>query len=100
MTADARDTVYALSSGSPPAAIAIVRISGPAADRALGRLGVRLPQPRVATLARIEGADGELLDQALVLRFPGPQSATGEDVAEIHLHGGRAVVAGVLEALA
>ena len=100
MTADAPDTIYALSSGSPPAAIAVLRISGPRADRALERLSGQLPEPRVATLARIAGADGELLDRALVLRFPRPHSTTGEDVAEIHLHGGRAVVAAVTAALA
>lgn len=97
------DTIYALSSGSPPAAIAIVRISGPSADIALERLTSRstsrLPPPRVATLAPLAW-EGERLDEALVLRFPGPASATGEDVAELHLHGGRAVVARVLEALA
>jgi tRNA modification GTPase len=93
------DTIYALSSGSPPAAIAIIRISGPQADAALERLAGKLPPPRVATLAELK-ADGEILDQALVLRFPGPASATGEDLAELHLHGGRAVVARVLEVLA
>lgn len=100
MTADLRDTIYALSSGSPPAAIAIIRISGPAADRALERLTGIVPEPRVAKLARVSDSAGELLDRALVLRFPGPASATGEDLAELHLHGGRAVVAAVLAALA
>jgi tRNA modification GTPase len=94
----ARDTIFALSSGSPPAAIAIVRISGPAADRALERLAGRLPEPRRATVAPLE-AGGQRLDEAVLLRFPGPASATGEDVAELHLHGGRAVVAAVLDAL-
>ena len=93
------DTIFALSSGSPPAALAVVRISGPGADSALERLAGKLPKPRVATLADLRWRD-EPLDRALVLRFPGPGSATGEDVAELHLHGGRAVVAGVLEALA
>ena len=92
------DTIYALSSGSPPAAIALIRISGPRADAALERLAGKLPPPRVATLAKLS-VDGETLDRALVLHFPGPGSATGEDVAELHLHGGRAVVARVLEAL-
>jgi tRNA modification GTPase len=95
------DTIYALSSGSPPAAIAVVRISGPGADGALAKLAGKLPPPRQATVAALRTSDGaERLDKALVLRFPGPQSATGEDVAELHLHGGRAVVAAVLEALA
>lgn len=93
------DTIFALSSGSPPAAVAIVRISGPGADSALRALAGKLPEPRVATLADLRRRE-ERLDRALVLRFPGPHSATGEDVAELHLHGGRAVVAGVLEALA
>jgi tRNA modification GTPase len=93
------DTIYALSSGSPPAAIAVVRISGPRADTALEGLAGRLPTPRVATLVEL-AAGGETLDRALILRFPAPGSATGEDVAELHLHGGRAVVARVLQALA
>ena len=93
------DTIFALSSGSPPAAVALVRISGPGADSALHALADKLPPPRVATLADLQWR-GERLDRALVLRFPGPHSATGEDVAELHLHGGRAVVAAVLEALA
>jgi tRNA modification GTPase len=93
------DTIYALSSGSPPAAIALIRISGPRADAALERLAGKLPPPRAAMLAELR-ADGEMLDRALVLRFPGPASATGDDVAELHLHGGRAVVARVLAALA
>lgn len=93
------DTIFALSSGSPPAAIAVVRISGPKADAALAALAGKVPEPRVATLAALRAAQGERLDTALVLRFPGPASATGEDVAELHLHGGRAVVATVLESL-
>jgi tRNA modification GTPase len=96
-----RDTIYALSSGSPPAAIAIIRISGPRADAALQHISGKLPDPRravVATLRPCRG--GEQLDTALIIRFPGSASATGEDVAELHLHGGRAVVAAVLEALA
>jgi len=93
------DTIFALSSGTPPAAVALVRISGPGAESALEALAGTLPEPRVATLASLRWR-GERLDTALVLRFPGPNSVTGEDVAELHLHGGRAVVAGVLEALA
>lgn len=93
------DTIFALSSGSPPAALAVVRISGPLADAALEALAGKLPTPRTAVLADLRWR-GEPLDRALVLRFPGPHSATGEDVAELHLHGGRAVVAAVLEALA
>jgi tRNA modification GTPase len=94
------ETIYALSSGNPPAAISIIRISGPEADNALQALAGRLSEPRQASLARLHHpSTGELLDEALILRFPGPQSATGEDVAELHLHGGRSVVAAVLEAL-
>ena len=94
------DTIFALSSGSPPAAIAVVRISGPQAGDALAALAGRVPRPRRATLARLRAADGALLDQALVLWFPGPATVTGEDLAELHLHGGRAVVAAVERALA
>src|SRR3954468_24139815 len=94
------DTIFALSSGSPPAAVAVVRISGPRADAALEALTGRRPETRAATLAIVRDSGGERLDTALALRFPGPASATGEDVAELHLHGGRAVVAAVLEALA
>lgn len=86
------DTIFALSSGAPPAAIAVVRISGPRAGDALERLCGRLPRPREARLASLRAADGSLLDQALVLWFPGPKSETGEDCAELQLHGGRAIV--------
>ena len=95
-----RDTIFALSSGRPPAAIAIVRVSGPGAGEALRRLSGRCPEPRVATLATLRSPEGEALDRALTLWFPGPASATGEDLAELHLHGGIAVVDAVLAALA
>jgi tRNA modification GTPase len=95
----AADTIFALSSGAPPAAIAIMRISGPAAFDAVRILAGRLPVPRRASLADLRRIDGELLDNAIVLIFPGPDSATGEDLAELHLHGGRAVVRAVGEAL-
>lgn len=94
------DTIFALSSGAPPAAIAVVRISGPAAGHALERLGGRLPQPRYAKLTSLRAVDGSLLDRALVLWFPGPNSETGEDCAELQLHGGRAVVDAVCAELA
>ncbi len=94
------DTIYALSSGNPPAAIAIVRISGSAADRAAEALAAPLPRPRQAALRTVRNPHtSEELDRALLLRFPGPDSATGEDIVELHLHGGRSVVAAVLEAL-
>ena len=95
-----RDTIFALSSGRPPAAIAVVRISGPRAGDALKALTGRLPEPRRAALARVrDPASGEVIDEALVLWFPGPKSETGEDIAELQLHGGRAVIAAVLGAL-
>lgn len=93
------DTIFALSSGSPPAAIALVRVSGPAADEALLNLARILPEPRRAALAELRTEQGPL-DDAIVIRFPGPASVTGENVVELHLHGGRAVIAAVLEALA
>lgn len=94
------DTIFALSSGAPPAAIAIIRISGPAAFEAVHPLAGRLPEPRRASLATLRDKDGVELDRALVLLFPGPDSASGEDLAELHLHGGRAVVRAVEAALA
>ncbi len=98
MTAD--DTIFALSSGQPPAAIGILRISGPAAGQALAGLTGNLPEPRVGTLLNITNmVNEELLDQALCLWFPGPNSATGEDLAEIHCHGGRAVIRAIERAL-
>ena len=92
-------TIFALSSGSPPAAIAVLRISGPASSEALRTLAGRLPPPRRAVTASLRDAQGALLDRALVLWLPGPTTATGEDCAELHLHGGRAVVRAVEEAL-
>jgi tRNA modification GTPase len=95
-----RSTIFALSSGRPPAAIAVVRVSGPRAGAALEKLIGRLPEPRKAALARVrDPASGEVIDEALALWFPAPRSETGEDVAELQLHGGQAVIAGVLEAL-
>lgn len=84
----------------PPAAIGVVRVSGPGAGAALQALAGRLPMPRQASLAELKDAGGAPLDRALVLWFPGPATATGEDLAELHLHGGRAVVAAVEAALA
>jgi tRNA modification GTPase len=92
------DTIFALSSGAPPAGVAMIRISGPRADAALAALAGRLPEPRVATFRRLRYR-GEAIDNTVILRFPGPDSATGEDIAELHLHGGRAVVARVLAIL-
>jgi tRNA modification GTPase len=100
MTSD-RDTIFALSSGRPPAAIAVVRISGPHAGMALEQMIGRVPEPRRASLARLrDPGTGEVVDEGLALWFPGPNSETGEDMAELHVHGGRAVIAAVLAALA
>src|SRR5437868_13751551 len=93
-----RPTIFALSSGRPPAAIAVVRVSGPQARAALEAL-CKLPEPRRAALRRLRDSSGAVLDEALVLWFPGPATETGEDMAELHLHGGRAVVAAVRDAL-
>jgi tRNA modification GTPase len=94
------DTIYALSSGPVPAAIAIVRISGPRARAALEALVGRVPEPRRAMLANLRNPNsGETIDQGLVLFFEEPNSETGEDVAELHLHGGRAVIAATFAAL-
>ena len=96
----AADTIFALSSGSPPAAIAIVRVSGPAAHRAATALVGSLPPARHAAVRELRDGGDALLDEALVLRFDGPASSTGEDLVEFHCHGGRAVVAAVNAALA
>jgi tRNA modification GTPase len=95
-----RSTIFALSSGRPPVAIAVVRISGPNARFALEKLTGRVPEPRKAALVRVRnpGTD-EVIDEALSLWFPAPHSETGEDTAELQLHGGSAVIAGVLDVL-
>jgi tRNA modification GTPase len=96
-----RDTIFALSSGRPPAAIAVVRISGQRARAALEQLIGRVPQPRRASLARVRDPEtGAIIDEGLALWFPAPNSETGEDMAELQVHGGRAVIAAVLAALA
>jgi tRNA modification GTPase len=95
-----RSTIFALSSGRPPSAIAVIRISGPQARTALERLIGRVPDARKAALARVcDPENGEAIDEALALWFPAPHSETGEDVAELQLHGGQAVIAAVLKAL-
>lgn len=95
-----RATIFALSSGRPPAAIAVVRISGPRARFALETMVGRVPEPRKAMLAQVrDPSSGEVIDECLVLWFPGPRSESGEDMAELQLHGGRAVIAAVLTAL-
>ena len=95
-----RDTIFALSSGRPPAAVAVVRISGPRAGVALETLIGRVPVARRASLARVrDPASGDLIDEGLALWFPGPNSETGEDIVELQVHGGRAVIAALLAAL-
>ena len=94
------DTIFALASGAGLCAISVIRVSGPASDAALKSLCGALPQPRRASLRKIRHPHSNaLLDQCLVLRFPGPRSFTGEDGFELHIHGGRAVAAAVLGAL-
>ena len=93
------DTIFALSSGALPAAIAIVRVSGPAAEDAAKALAGPLPEPRRGSLRTLRAADRSHIDEALVLHFPGPNTATGEALVEFHCHGGRAVVARLLAEL-
>ncbi|MGA1798266.1 tRNA uridine-5-carboxymethylaminomethyl(34) synthesis GTPase MnmE [Sphingomonas sp. 4RDLI-65] len=92
-------TIFAVSSGRPPGAIAVVRISGPQAFAAAEALAGPLPAARHASLRGLRDADGALIDRALVIVFPGPRTATGEDLVELHCHGGRAVIAAVERAL-
>jgi tRNA modification GTPase len=94
------DTIFALSSGRPPAAISIIRISGPRARAAGERIAGALPEPRTAAVRELRNStSGELLDEALVLRFDEPASSTGEDIVEFQCHGGMAVVDALLRAL-
>lgn len=92
-------TIFALSSGNLPSGVAVVRVSGSGVRGVLETLCGSVPQPRRQVLKSITGPDGELLDRGLVSFFDGPASFTGEDCAEFHLHGGRAVVAALLAAL-
>ena len=89
------DTIHALASGTGRAGIAVLRLSGPRAGDVLSAIAGVLPPPRRATLRPLHGADGALLDRALILWFPGPGSFTGEDLAELHVHGGAAIIAAV-----
>ena len=94
------DTIYALSSGRPPAAISVIRVSGPHAHSAGALLGGELPPARQAAVRELRDPEtSELLDEALLLRFDAPASSTGEDVVELHCHGGRAIVEAVLAGL-
>lgn len=94
------DTIFAVSSGRPPAAISVIRISGPQAQAGALAMAGSLPEPRTAAVRALRHpGSGELLDDALVLRFDAPASATGEDIVEFQCHGGRAVVDALLTAL-
>ena len=92
-------TIFALSSGRPPSAIAIVRLSGPRAGAALLNLAGKMPKPRSAMRVQLRDPGGQPIDDAVALWFPGPGSATGEDVAEFHVHGGRAILAALFAVL-
>src|SRR3954470_23591446 len=95
-----RDTIFALSSGRPPAAISVIRISGPEAHGAGEAIAGDLPGARMVAVRELRHPrSGELLDEAVVLRFESPASSTGEDIVEFQCHGGRAVVDAVLAAL-
>jgi tRNA modification GTPase len=94
------DTIYAPATAAGRAAIAIVRVSGPQAGPALAALCGAVPPPRRARHVRLrDPATGEAIDDGLALWFPGPRSVTGEDVAELHVHGSRAVLTAVIAAL-
>jgi len=92
-------TIFALSSGRAPSAIAIIRVSGPQTRLAIERLCGKLPAPRLAQFTTLRDLEGSALDESVTLWFPAPHSATGEDVAEFHVHGGRAVIAAMFDAL-
>lgn len=92
------DTIFAPATAGLPAGVCLLRLSGPSTKDALAALGISLPAPRVASLRKVY-VNGEQIDHALTLWFPTPASFTGEDVAELHLHGSRAVLSAVMEAL-
>ncbi|AMJ62159.1 tRNA uridine-5-carboxymethylaminomethyl(34) synthesis GTPase MnmE [Bosea sp. PAMC 26642] len=92
-------TIVAVSSGSGRAGVAVLRLSGPGVRFALETFAGVIPEPRKAVLRRLRDGQGETIDTALVLFFPAPASFTGEDVAEFHVHGSRAVLARMLAAL-
>src|ERR1700743_3725498 len=92
-------TIFALSSGRPPGAISVVRVSGPAAGIALQKLAGRVPHPRLATHVLLHDDRRQPIDDAIVLWFPAPASASGEDIAEFHIHGGGAVQAALFSPL-
>ena len=92
-------TIYALSSGHGISGVAIIRISGSMASIAVKSLTSKeMPKPRMATLRKINNINtSELIDEGIIIWFPGPESYTGEDMAEIHVHGGKAVILAVQE---
>lgn len=93
------DTIFAVASGAGQAAIAVMRLSGPGSRSLLVALCGRVPAPRRASFRRLRDASGAELDQGMVVWLPGPSSYTGEDSAELYLHGGRAVLSGIADAL-
>lgn len=92
--------IFALATAPGRSALAVIRVSGPGTGAAVSALAGRLPRPRRASLRTLRDAAGQPIDEALVLWFPAPRSYTGDDVAELHLHGGPAVVDAVSERLA
>lgn len=99
MRAGFADTIFAVASGVGRAALTVVRVSGPATAQVLGQMVRSLPPARTASLRALRDDAGILLDRALLLWFPGPSSYTGEDCCELHLHGGQAVLDGVMSSL-
>ena len=99
MTGTAGDTIVALSSGRVPSAIAVIRSSGPASSAAAAAIAGTVPEPRRASLRALRSVDGALIDRGLVVFFPGPDSATGEDIVEYQCHGSKAVVDALIAAL-
>lgn len=93
------DTIFALSSGLLPSGVAVVRLSGPYVKNVLTQFAGFVPEPRYMNFCTMRSLTGEILDKALVVYFPAPKSFTGEDCAEFHLHGGKALVARFLEEL-
>jgi len=87
-------TIYALSSGPGVSGVAVIRISGSETSKVIKKLtNKEIPQPRMATLRKINNINtSELIDEGIIIWFPGPESYTGEDMAEIHVHGGKAVI--------
>lgn len=94
-----QDSIFALSSGSLPSGVAVVRLSGPQVRATVEAVAGKLPPARRAVLTDLRDGDGELIDRGLALFFPSPASFSGEDCAEFHVHGGKAVVAALLRRL-